>query len=164
MGGYYCEVHHVTPYAQCRTTDINDLTFACGPDHRLLEKGWTTRKNARSDTEWTPPAHHDYGQPEPTPSATPKNSRTPATTMRTRRSDPGFILTNVGAMDEQHRTLVLMRHAKSAYPTGVAESLSCTARSDHPSGHAFRAVRRYTSLDAFCLRQVPSRPRNLLSR
>ena len=41
--------------------------------------------------------------------------------MRTRRSDPGFILTNVGAMDEQHRTLVLMRHAKSAYPTGVAD-------------------------------------------
>jgi phosphohistidine phosphatase len=24
-------------------------------------------------------------------------------------------------MDEQHRTLVLMRHAKSAYPTGVAD-------------------------------------------
>jgi Domain of unknown function (DUF222)/HNH endonuclease len=63
VGGYYCEVHHVTPYAQCRSTDINNLTFACGPDHRLLEKGWTTRKNTHHDTEWTPPAHHDYGQP-----------------------------------------------------------------------------------------------------
>ena len=63
VGGYYCEVHHLTPYAQCHTTDINNLTFACGPDHRLLEKGWTTRKNANHDTEWTPPAHHDYGQP-----------------------------------------------------------------------------------------------------
>ena len=63
VGGYYCEVHHLTPYAQCHTTDINDLTFACGPDHRLLDKGWTTRKNAHHDTEWTPPAHHDYGQP-----------------------------------------------------------------------------------------------------
>ncbi|MDT5225708.1 MAG: hypothetical protein QOG19_3115, partial [Mycobacterium sp.] len=63
VGGYYCEVHHLTPYAQCHTTDINNLTFACGPDHRLLDKGWTTRKNSHGDTEWTPPAHHDYGQP-----------------------------------------------------------------------------------------------------
>ena len=32
--GYHCEVHHVTDYAKCHTTDINDLTFACGPHHR----------------------------------------------------------------------------------------------------------------------------------
>jgi len=61
--GYYSEVHHVTPYAQCRTTDVNDLTFACGPNHKLLEQGWTTRKHANGDTEWIPPAHLDYGQP-----------------------------------------------------------------------------------------------------
>ncbi len=62
--GYYCEVHHVTEYAKCHTTDVNDLTFACGPQHRLLRPGgWTTRKNARGDTEWLPPPHLDRGQP-----------------------------------------------------------------------------------------------------
>lgn len=61
--GYYCEVHHVTDWATCRTTDVNDLTFACGPQHRLLRPGgWTTRKNANGDTEWIPPPHLDYGQ------------------------------------------------------------------------------------------------------
>ncbi|WAJ42574.1 HNH endonuclease signature motif containing protein [Mycobacterium sp. Aquia_216] len=62
--GYYCEVHHVTDWARCHTTDVNDLTFACGPQHRLLRPGgWTTRKNARGDTEWLPPPHLDRGQP-----------------------------------------------------------------------------------------------------
>ncbi|MFW3115656.1 hypothetical protein MHAE_17997, partial [Mycobacterium haemophilum DSM 44634] len=62
--GYYCEVHHVTDYAQCRSTDINNLTFGCGPQHRLLQPGgWTTRKNTHGDTEWIPPPHLDHGQP-----------------------------------------------------------------------------------------------------
>ncbi|WP_406814530.1 HNH endonuclease signature motif containing protein [Mycobacterium sp. M23085] len=62
--GYYCEVHHVTDYSKCHTTDVNDLTFACGPHHRLLQPGgWTTRKNTRADTEWQPPEHLDRGRP-----------------------------------------------------------------------------------------------------
>ncbi|MEQ0575148.1 hypothetical protein ABLN97_13355 [Mycobacterium tuberculosis] len=61
--GYYCEVHHVTPYAQCRNTDVNDLTLGCGGHHPLAERGWTTRKNAHGDTEWLPPPHLDHGQP-----------------------------------------------------------------------------------------------------
>lgn len=62
--GYYCDVHHVTDYSKCHTTDVNDLTFACGPQHRLLRPGgWTTRKNARGDTDWIPPPHLDRGQP-----------------------------------------------------------------------------------------------------
>jgi hypothetical protein len=62
--GYYCEVHHVTDWATCHTTDIEDLTFACGAQHRLLRPGgWTTRKNSRGDTEWLPPPHLDHGQP-----------------------------------------------------------------------------------------------------
>ncbi|CAM3371133.1 HNH endonuclease signature motif containing protein [Mycobacterium colombiense] len=62
--GYYSEVHHVTDWATCHTTDVNDLTFACGPHHRLLRPGgWTTRKNTRGDTEWKPPPHLDRGQP-----------------------------------------------------------------------------------------------------
>ncbi len=61
--GYYCEVHHVENWARTHCTDINQLTLACGPDHRLLEKVWTTRKRANGDTEWIPPPHLDHGQP-----------------------------------------------------------------------------------------------------
>ncbi len=62
--GYYCEVHHVTDYAKCRTTDVNQLTFGCGTQHRIVQPGgWSTRKNARGDTEWIPPPHLERGQP-----------------------------------------------------------------------------------------------------
>ncbi len=62
--GYYCEVHHVTDWAACHTTDVDDLTFACGPHQRLLRPGgWSTRKNAGGDTEWRRPPHLDRGQP-----------------------------------------------------------------------------------------------------
>ena len=58
-----CEVHHRNPYATNPVTDVNDLTLACGPNHKLAEQGWTTRKNAHGDTEWIPPPHLDHGQP-----------------------------------------------------------------------------------------------------
>jgi hypothetical protein len=61
--GYLCEVHHNNPYATNPVTDINHLSFACGPNHKLADRGWTTRKNARGDTEWIPPPHLDRGQP-----------------------------------------------------------------------------------------------------
>ncbi|OBI65826.1 HNH endonuclease signature motif containing protein [Mycobacterium sp. E796] len=62
--GYYSEVHHVTDYAQCHTTDVNDLTFACGCQHRMLHpNGWTTRKNTKGETEWIPPPHLNRDQP-----------------------------------------------------------------------------------------------------
>ena len=61
--GYLCEVHHCDPYATNPVTDVNDLTFACCPNHKLAEQGWTTRKNSHSQTEWIPPAHLDRGQP-----------------------------------------------------------------------------------------------------
>ncbi|WP_406815683.1 HNH endonuclease signature motif containing protein [Mycobacterium sp. M23085] len=64
LPGYYCELHHVNDWAGCHTTDVNNLTFACGPHHRLLRPGgWTTRKNAKGDTEWRPPPHLDRGRP-----------------------------------------------------------------------------------------------------
>jgi hypothetical protein len=64
VGGYYCEVHHVTDYATCHRTDIDNLTFACGPHHRLLKPdGWSTRTTATGDTQWIPPPQLDHGQP-----------------------------------------------------------------------------------------------------
>ncbi len=63
VSGYYCEVHHVEDWARTYRTDIDQLTLACGPHHRLIEKGWTTRKRANGDTEWIPPPHLDRGQP-----------------------------------------------------------------------------------------------------
>jgi len=60
---YHSQVHHVRGWAATRRTDIDDLALACGIDNRLVEKGWTTRTNARGETEWIPPAHLDRGQP-----------------------------------------------------------------------------------------------------
>ncbi|KKC01969.1 HNH endonuclease signature motif containing protein [Mycobacterium nebraskense] len=61
--GYYCEVHHVQDWATTHQTDIDQLTLACGTHHRLLDKGWSTRRRADGDIEWIPPPHLDYGQP-----------------------------------------------------------------------------------------------------
>jgi Domain of unknown function (DUF222) len=61
--GYLCEAHHCNRYATNPVTDVNDLTFGCGPNHKLAEQGWTTRKRANGDTEWIPPPHLDRGQP-----------------------------------------------------------------------------------------------------
>jgi hypothetical protein len=61
--GYWCEVHHVEDWATTHRTDINQLTFACGPNHKLVENGWTTRKRKDGITEWIPPPHLDRGQP-----------------------------------------------------------------------------------------------------
>jgi hypothetical protein len=70
--GYQCEVHHVEEWAAGGRTDIDDLTFACRPDHRLLTPGgWTTRKHPDGTTEWIPPPQlplpggtNDYHHPE----------------------------------------------------------------------------------------------------
>ena len=62
VSGYYCEVHHCIPYAKCRTTDVNHLTFGCGDHHPLAEEGWITRKNKDGDTEWIPPPHLEHGR------------------------------------------------------------------------------------------------------
>jgi len=61
--GYLTEAHHLTPWAQCRDTDIDNLTLACGPHHQLADQGWTTRTRHNGDTQWIPPAHLDHGQP-----------------------------------------------------------------------------------------------------
>ena len=38
--------------------------MGCGTNHRTVRPGgWTTRKNARGDTEWIPPPHLERDQP-----------------------------------------------------------------------------------------------------
>jgi hypothetical protein len=61
--GYLCQVHHVHEWAAGGATDIDTLTFACGPHHQLIDHGWKTRKRADGTTEWIPPPHLDHGQP-----------------------------------------------------------------------------------------------------
>lgn len=53
--GYWCEVHHLSEWAAGGTTDADNLTFACAPHHKLLGKGWRTRKSRQGGTEWIPP-------------------------------------------------------------------------------------------------------------
>lgn len=54
---YGCQVHHAnTGWAAGGNTDIDDLTQACGPHNRLVEReGWSTRKHRDGTTEWRPP-------------------------------------------------------------------------------------------------------------
>jgi Domain of unknown function (DUF222) len=63
VSGYRCEVHHVEEWSSTHRTDINQLTLACGSHHKLVEKGWVTRKRKDGATEWIPPPHLDRGQP-----------------------------------------------------------------------------------------------------
>ena len=59
--GYWSEVHHVKEWAAGGATDADNLTFACPPNHKLAEQGWTTRKLPNGRTEWTPPPPLDRG-------------------------------------------------------------------------------------------------------
>ena len=61
--GYLCDVHHVEEWSAGGRTDIDNLTFACRPHHRLLDQGWKTRKRYDGTTQWLPPPHLDRGQP-----------------------------------------------------------------------------------------------------
>ncbi|WP_164910177.1 DUF222 domain-containing protein [Mycobacteroides franklinii] len=60
--GYLCEVHHITEWADGGPTNIDNLTFACAPHHRLLGHGWNTRKRTDGTTEWIPPPQLDIGE------------------------------------------------------------------------------------------------------
>lgn len=54
--GFLCEVHHVDEWSEGGMTNIDRLTFACGPHHRLIKPGgWRTRKRPDGNTEWLPP-------------------------------------------------------------------------------------------------------------
>ncbi len=55
--GYGSQVHHAErDRADGGKTDIDDLTFACGPHNRLVKPGgWRTRKRRDGTREWLPP-------------------------------------------------------------------------------------------------------------
>jgi hypothetical protein len=62
---YGAQVHHaLTDWADGGNTNVNEMTLACGPDNRLVDKygGWTTTINHRGDVEWIPPPDLDTGQ------------------------------------------------------------------------------------------------------
>lgn len=61
--GYWAEVHHLDDWATGGATDIDNLTFACKPHHKLIETGWRTRKLPDGTTQWIPPPDNDHGQP-----------------------------------------------------------------------------------------------------
>ena len=86
--GYLCEVHHNDPYAKSHTTDVNDMTLACSPNHKLADQGWTTRTNQHGDTEWIPPAHLDHGQPRINTLPPPRKAATRQRRRRSRRQAP----------------------------------------------------------------------------
>ncbi|MCV7379671.1 maturase [Mycobacterium alsense] len=60
--GYWCEVHHIDDWAAGGRTDADKLTFTCPANHKLIEKGWRTRKLPDGRTEWIPPPGLDRGQ------------------------------------------------------------------------------------------------------
>ncbi len=73
--GYLTEVHHVTDFAQCQETDINELTQGCGPHHQLpppgLDHPQTQRRHHRMASPspprpWTTP-HQQLLSPRKTP-------------------------------------------------------------------------------------------------
>ena len=58
------QAHHLIPWKHGGTTDITNLTLACGPDNRLADTGgWTTTMGPDGRTHWTPPPLLDVGQP-----------------------------------------------------------------------------------------------------
>jgi hypothetical protein len=58
-----CEVHHTHDWANGGHTDIDKLTLACSPHHKLAGNDWTTTKLPNHRTAWKPPARLDRGRP-----------------------------------------------------------------------------------------------------
>jgi hypothetical protein len=73
VSGYNCQAHYCTPFAHCHTTDVNDLTFACGRHHPQAEQGWTTRKTPRATPNGSHQSAWITANREPTATTTQKN-------------------------------------------------------------------------------------------
>jgi len=60
---YLTEVHHLDEYATGGNTNIEDMTLACRPHHKLVKPGgWQTIKGEGGQTVWIPPPQLDVGQ------------------------------------------------------------------------------------------------------
>ncbi|CAM4268939.1 hypothetical protein MB901379_01758 [Mycobacterium basiliense] len=59
--GYWCEAHHTEDWSAGGSTDADQLTFACGSDHKLAGNGWKTKKLPNGRTAWIPPPQLDRG-------------------------------------------------------------------------------------------------------
>lgn len=69
--GYHTEVHHMQPWCRGGRTDVDAMTLACHPDHKLIDKGWRTVQLGNGQTQWIPPpelglpgATNDFHHPE----------------------------------------------------------------------------------------------------
>jgi Domain of unknown function (DUF222) len=58
----WTEVHHDDDWARGGRTDIDRLTLACKPHHKMVDKGWRTMTLGTGNTQWIPPPHLDHGQ------------------------------------------------------------------------------------------------------
>jgi hypothetical protein len=60
---YLTEVHHLDEFADGGNTNVEDLTLACRPHHKLVKPGgWQTRRGEDGRTVWIPPPELDSGQ------------------------------------------------------------------------------------------------------
>ncbi len=79
--GYWTQVHHLEGWLATRRTHIDELTLACGPDNRMVERRkYVTRRNAHGVTEWIPPNTSTTDDPGPTACTTPNETCHPTTT------------------------------------------------------------------------------------
>lgn len=60
---YLTEVHHLDEYATGGKTNVEDMTLACRPHHKLVKPGgWQTIRGDGGRTVWIPPPELDVGQ------------------------------------------------------------------------------------------------------
>jgi hypothetical protein len=58
----WTEVHHDDEWARGGRTDVDRMTLACKPDHKMIDQGWRTIKLGDGTIQWIPPPHLDHGQ------------------------------------------------------------------------------------------------------
>ena len=60
---YHSQVHHVKAGQPPTAPTSTNSPWPADPTTDSSKKRWTTRKNAKGETEWIPPPHLDHGQP-----------------------------------------------------------------------------------------------------
>ncbi len=56
----WCQIHHLTPWANGGNTDLADLTLVCSHCHDLTHhEGWNVQLGRAGRVEWIPPPHVD---------------------------------------------------------------------------------------------------------